>query len=150
MFRRKTKAARCRNCDQDFGHRIPRDKPLSLCFPCAAREKLSDQMDARERALAEPEPTPVAPPPDAQDFLADALDAIASRAQERDAEGGERSMARAVDMFNAYLADRFLSELAASGFIMFFKLARSAAGGRNPFHHPVEAGAIRHQHALGP
>lgn len=63
----------------------------------------------------------------AQDFLATALNAMEERAQLRDSEEGERSMASAVKAFNA-IRNTNLTEEDGWAFMIFLKLARSTNG----------------------
>ena len=68
----------------------------------------------------------------APDFLLEAADAIDHRAAERDHAGGERSMMRAVDMFNAWRgaegsADA-LHETDGWVFMALLKLSRARGG----------------------
>lgn len=63
----------------------------------------------------------------ATDILVEAADTIAARADQRDCEGGERSMGRTVAAFNA-LTGRDLSEREGWVFMAMLKLARSQAG----------------------
>lgn len=85
---------------------------------------------------------PAAPPAAARaygdtaaDFLLEAADTIDNRAAQRDHAGGERSMRRAVDMFNAWrrpdcdaLAAGDLSEMEGWVFMALLKLARARGG----------------------
>lgn len=65
-------------------------------------------------------------------ILALAADAMRDRAAARDTPAGERSMARCVAMFNAYMGgDRFMSETDGWMFMAFLKAARSKHGGLN-------------------
>lgn len=69
----------------------------------------------------------------AVDFLLEASTCIDNRAQERDHADGERSMVRAVDMFNAFRGDAsgalgMLSEVEGWVFMALLKLARSRGG----------------------
>ena len=66
----------------------------------------------------------------APDFLQSALDRIESAAQERDAPDGERSMARAVAVFNA-LTDGHMAESDGWRFMLALKLAREVQGDPN-------------------
>lgn len=63
----------------------------------------------------------------AQDFLQSALDRLQSAAQERDAPDGERSMARAVKIFNAWTGND-MSEADGWSFMVALKQARSVQG----------------------
>ncbi len=68
---------------------------------------------------------------DAPGFLLEAADTIGNRASERDQDDGERSMARAVSMFNAWRGHEStypLSETEGWIFMVFLKLARAAGG----------------------
>lgn len=87
--------------------------------------------------MAAPELIQIEPdaPPTAQDLLIEAADCIGDRATERDHQSGERSMARAVEMFNAWRGGDgadcgHLSEREGWIFMALLKLAR-AAGGRH-------------------
>lgn len=65
-------------------------------------------------------------------ILALAADAMRDRAAARDTPAGERSMARCVAMFNAYMGgDRFMSETDGWMFMVFLKAARSKQGDLN-------------------
>lgn len=62
-------------------------------------------------------------------ILALGAQALQDRASSRDQPGGERSMARAVDMFNAYAGgDRRMSETDGWMFMVFLKAARAVQG----------------------
>jgi len=62
-------------------------------------------------------------------ILALGAQALQDRASSRDRPDGERSMARAVDMFNAYAGgDRRMSETDGWMFMVFLKAARAAQG----------------------
>lgn len=75
----------------------------------------------------------------APDILIAAADAISNRADQRDCENGERSMARAVHAFNA-LTGRDLSELDGWVFMAILKLAR-AQGGRHVLDDYIDGAA---------
>ena len=69
--------------------------------------------------------------PTAPDLLIEAADTIGNRSAERDNADGERSMARAVQMFNVWRgphAGPRLSEHDGWAFMVFLKLARAAEG----------------------
>ena len=69
--------------------------------------------------------------PSAPELLIEAADAIGNRAIERDNADGERSMARAVQMFNVWRGPHArpgLSEHDGWAFMVFLKLARAAEG----------------------
>lgn len=69
--------------------------------------------------------------PSAPDLLIMAADTIGNRAAERDSAEGERSMARAVQMFNVWLGIRAhtpMTEHDGWAFMVFLKLARAAEG----------------------
>lgn len=69
--------------------------------------------------------------PSAPDLLIMAADTIANRAAERDNADGERSMARAVQMFNVWRGPRAhtpMNEPDGWAFMVFLKLARAAEG----------------------
>lgn len=62
-------------------------------------------------------------------ILARGAQALQDRAASRDQPNGERSMARAVEMFNAYAGgDRRMSETDGWMFMVFLKAARAAQG----------------------
>lgn len=62
-------------------------------------------------------------------ILARGAKALLDRAASRDQPDGERSMARAVEMFNAYAGgDRRMSETDGWMFMVFLKAARAAQG----------------------
>jgi hypothetical protein len=63
----------------------------------------------------------------AVDILVSAADAITNRADQRDCETGERSMARAVATFNA-LTKHSLSERDGWVFMVILKLSRAQEG----------------------
>lgn len=63
----------------------------------------------------------------ATDILISAADAITDRADQRDCENGERSMARAVTTFNA-LTKHSLSERDGWVFMAILKLSRAQEG----------------------
>lgn len=71
--------------------------------------------------------------PGADGFLLEAADAIDHRAAERDTPEGERSMARATAMFNAWRGPRHgdgaLTEREGWVFMALLKLARARGGG---------------------
>lgn len=71
-------------------------------------------------------------PADAPALLIEAADTIGNRADERDSKDGERSMARAVQMFNVWRGpshERWgMSEREGWMFMVFLKLARAAEG----------------------
>lgn len=88
-------------------------------------------------------------PPESQDapsILIAAAEAIDNRAQERDHTDGERSMLRAVEMFNAWrgpgrqFGARALSEREGWVFMALLKLAR-AAGGRHRLDDYIDGAA---------
>ena len=67
----------------------------------------------------------------APELLIEAADTIGNRASERDNADGERSMARAVQMFNVWRSPHArpgLSEHDGWAFMVFLKLARAAEG----------------------
>lgn len=64
----------------------------------------------------------------AYDVLRRAADLIEERGVQRDADGGERTMARTVDLFNAYHGDDILNETDGWVFMVCLKLARARAG----------------------
>lgn len=69
--------------------------------------------------------------PSAPDLLIMAADTIGNRAAERDSAEGERSMARAVQMFNVWRGPRAalgMTEHEGWAFMVFLKLARAAEG----------------------
>ena len=69
--------------------------------------------------------------PSAPDLLIEAADTIGNRAIERDNADGERSMARAVQMFDVWRGPHArpgLSEHDGWAFMVFLKLARAAEG----------------------
>ena len=69
--------------------------------------------------------------PSAPDLLIMAADTIGNRAAERDNADGERSMARAVQMFNVWRGPRAhtpMNEPDGWAFMVFLKLARAAEG----------------------
>ena len=69
--------------------------------------------------------------PTAPDLLIEAADTIGNRSDERDNADGERSMARAVQMFNVWRGPHArpgLSEHDGWAFMVFLKLARAAEG----------------------
>ena len=69
--------------------------------------------------------------PSAPDLLIMAADTIGNRATERDSADGERSMARAVQMFNVWRGPRAhspMDERDGWAFMVFLKLARAAQG----------------------
>lgn len=69
--------------------------------------------------------------PNAPELLIEAADTIANRAAERDSAEGERSMKRAVDMFNVWRGQHrhgAISEQEGWIFMVFLKLARAAEG----------------------
>lgn len=69
--------------------------------------------------------------PSAPDLLIMAADTIGDRAAERDSAEGERSMERAVQMFNVWRGPRAHTPMAEHdgwAFMVFLKLARAAAG----------------------
>lgn len=66
----------------------------------------------------------------APNILAKAIQTMQNRAQERDAENGERSMAKTVAMFNAYRGYN-LTESDGWAFMVFLKLARGVQGAYN-------------------
>lgn len=70
--------------------------------------------------------------PSAPDLLIMAADTIGNRADERDNADGERSMARAVQMFNVWRGPRAerwgMTEPDGWAFMVFLKLARAAQG----------------------
>lgn len=64
-----------------------------------------------------------------EQVLSDAVDAIADRAKKRDTPEGERSMKRAVQMFNALKGgDRFMTEREGWLFMCCLKMSRATAG----------------------
>lgn len=68
---------------------------------------------------------------DAPALLIEAADTIGNRAAERDSADGERSMARAVHMFNIWRGRNHqgvISEYEGWMFMVFLKLARAAEG----------------------
>lgn len=68
---------------------------------------------------------------DAPALLIEAADTIGNRAAERDSEDGERSMARAVHMFNIWRGQHrqgVVTEYEGWMFMVFLKLARAAEG----------------------
>lgn len=68
---------------------------------------------------------------DAPALLIEAADTICNRAAERDSADGERSMARAVCMYNAWRGPRSqsaMNEYEGWMFMVFLKLARAAEG----------------------
>lgn len=68
---------------------------------------------------------------DAPALLIEAADTICNRAAERDSEDGERSMARAVHMFNLWRGRHHqgvVTEHEGWMFMVFLKLARAAEG----------------------
>lgn len=68
---------------------------------------------------------------DAPDLLIEAADTIGNRSAERDNADGERSMNRAVQMFNVWRGQRGhspMSEADGWAFMVFLKLARAAEG----------------------
>lgn len=74
-------------------------------------------------------------PADAPSILIEAADCIGSRAAERGHADGERSMARAVAMFNAWRGSRFvdgeagaITEREGWVFMALLKLSRAAGG----------------------
>lgn len=67
-----------------------------------------------------------APTPDAASLLIDAANILAERGAQRDKPTGERSMARAVNAFNA-LYGSSLTELQGWQFMVLLKMARSSA-----------------------
>lgn len=69
--------------------------------------------------------------PSAPDLLIMAADTIGNRAAERDNADGERSMARAVQMFNVWRGRHhqgLMNEYEGWMFMVFLKLARAAEG----------------------
>lgn len=70
--------------------------------------------------------------PTAPDLLIEAADTIGNRSAERDNADGERSMARAVQMFNVWRGPSNhrwgLAEADGWAFMVFLKLARAAEG----------------------
>ena len=69
--------------------------------------------------------------PTAPDLLIEAADTIGNRSAERDNADGERSMARAVQMFNVWRGPHArpgMSEHDGWAFMVFLKLARAAEG----------------------
>ena len=69
--------------------------------------------------------------PSAPDLLIMAADTIGNRASERDNADGERSMARAVQMFNVWRGPRAhtpMTEPDGWALMVFLKLARAAEG----------------------
>ena len=69
--------------------------------------------------------------PSAPALLIEAADTIGNRAAERDNADGERSMARAVQMFNVWRGPRAelgMTEHEGWAFMVFLKLARAAEG----------------------
>ena len=70
--------------------------------------------------------------PTAPDLLIEAADTIGNRSDERDNADGERSMARAVQMFNVWRGPSNhrwgLAEADGWAFMVFLKLARAAEG----------------------
>jgi hypothetical protein len=64
---------------------------------------------------------------DAPSILLEAADCIADRAALRDQSSGERSMARAVDAFNAMKGTR-LTEVDGWDFMELLKMSRSQSG----------------------
>lgn len=69
--------------------------------------------------------------PSAPDLLIMAADTIGNRAAERDSAEGERSMERAVQMFNVWRGTRAhtpMTEHDGWAFMVFLKLARAAEG----------------------
>lgn len=69
--------------------------------------------------------------PSAPDLLIMAADTIGNRAAERDTADGERSMERAVQMFNVWRGPRAalgMTEHEGWAFMVFLKLARAAEG----------------------
>lgn len=65
----------------------------------------------------------------ADELLREAADVIAQRGKLRDKAGGERSMARAVESFNALVGgDKRLTELEGWLFMCCLKMARATAG----------------------
>lgn len=69
--------------------------------------------------------------PSAPELLIEAADTIGNRTIERDNADGERSMARAVQMFNVWRGPHArpgLSEHDGWAFMVFLKLARAAEG----------------------
>lgn len=88
-------------------------------------------------------PATDATPPDAPSILIAAADTIGNRASERDHASGERSMARAVAMFNAWRGDAPrapLTETEGWVFMALLKLARSA-GGRHKLDDYIDGAA---------
>lgn len=69
--------------------------------------------------------------PTAPDLLIEAADTIANRAAERDSAEGERSMERAVNMFNVWRGRNNQGPVCEHEgwiFMVFLKLARAAEG----------------------
>lgn len=65
----------------------------------------------------------------AHDLLLEAADTLQDRGKERDKPGGERSMYRAVQIFNAIHPESALTEIQGWRFMQCLKLAREVQGG---------------------
>jgi hypothetical protein len=69
---------------------------------------------------------------EAQDILVAAADAISSRANQRDLEAGERTMGRAIAVFNAWRTHNgAITEAEGWVFMAILKLCRANAGAHN-------------------
>ncbi len=112
----------CPGCDATFTTRRPRQR---FCPRCDEEITALGWKSDKDRTMTD------APLPTAPYILGQARDHLSARAATYDAPGGERSMAKAVAIFNA-TTGRDLTALEGWRFMLALKLARSAQDGYNP------------------
>lgn len=101
-----------------------------ICELHMQREALAEIVnDKHQRLLDKEVPQPCNSVAEA--VLKDALDALRKRGEQRDQPDGERSMSRAVDIFNSVTRRDAMHELEGWIFMVCLKLARSQQGGFN-------------------
>lgn len=85
--------------------------------------------EEEEKALREPYEVPPTPLKSARGVLLEAADVLQSRGKERDKPNGERSMQKAVQIFNAIHPEIGLTEVQGWRFMQCLKLSREVQGG---------------------